>query len=89
MSNLIKYYSKFSRFRTVNSVIAQKNLFSVSDVIPLSLPLAMLLFGNGNIFIVLRIWLGILVISSFIFGLIGLNAGHHHPETVHEGDKLR
>lgn len=49
----------------------------------------MLLLGNANILIVLRVWLEIILLGSFLFGLIGLNAGHHHPDILHDGDKLR
>lgn len=79
----------YFNFRTVVCVSTKKNLFHKSDVIPLALPIAMLMCGNSSTFIVVKVWLEILVISSFMFGLIGLNAGHHHPEAVHEGDKLR
>lgn len=27
--------------------------------------------------------------SSFIFGLVGLNAGHHHNKVFHDGDDLK
>lgn len=78
-----KNYRIFFTFAT------QTNLFEKSDLIPLSVPLVMYIFGNPNIWIVLKIWFQIITTGSFIFGLIGLNAGHHHPDIVHEGDKLR
>lgn len=58
-------------------------------MIPFALPAAMIVLGTMDVVYTLRIWLQIVVISSFIFGLIGLNAGHHHPDAIHEGDKLR
>lgn len=46
--------------------------------------------GDGaNASNVFKWFLIILTISSFVFALIGLNAGHHHPESVHEGDAIR
>lgn len=75
--------------RTVFSITTKTNLFERSDMIPLIVPLAMLLFGSTNPFSVLFVWMQIILISSFIFGAIGLNAGHHHPNVVHEGDKVR
>lgn len=45
--------------------------------------------GDKTIGDVLKWWLIIIVIAGFIFSVIGINAGHHHPETVHDGDKLR
>jgi hypothetical protein len=45
-------------------------------------------FSQQNIFIVLKLWLIGLAACSFMVGLIGLNAGHHHPNVAHEGDEL-
>lgn len=45
--------------------------------------------GANTIFIVLKWYLIIVTISSFLFGFIGLNAGHHHPEALHDGDAVR
>lgn len=75
--------------RVIFSMTSNKNLFQYSDLVPLILPITMILFGNSNLFIVFRVWLQIILVNSFLFGLIGLNAGHHHPDNVHEGDKVR
>lgn len=75
--------------RTLFSLTSRKNLFEASDCIPLVLPVLMLLTSSSHILTVLRIWLQIILVNSFVFGLVGLNAGHHHPEVLHEGDKLR
>lgn len=78
-----------SSFRTVITLASRRNIFNKADFIPMALPLAMLIFGNGSLLMVMKVWIQILIFSSFLFGLIGLNAGHHHPEAIHEGDKLR
>lgn len=75
--------------RIVFSVLNKKNLFEKSDVIPLVVPTFMFFFGDSSVFTVLKVWLQIILANSFIFGFIGLNAGHHHPDRVHEGDRLR
>lgn len=75
--------------RFVFSCTSRKNLFERSDLVPLVVPIAMLMFGNLNLVIVIKIWMQIILVNSFIFGLIGLNAGHHHPERLHDGDKVR
>lgn len=60
------------------------------DAIPFIVPLTMYLFGGGaGVYTVLIWFLTILTISSFLFAFIGLNAGHHHPESVHDGDAIR
>lgn len=75
--------------RTVFSIKSKTNLFDISDLVPLIVPLAIIVFGNPNPFTVLKVWLQIIIANSFLFHLIGLNAGHHHPDVVHEGDKIR
>lgn len=75
--------------RTFFSIARKHNQFERTDVVPLIVPLAMLLLGNTNLFTVLIAWIQIIMASSLMFSLIGLNAGHHHPDIVHEGDKVR
>lgn len=48
----------------------------------------MYLVDSSCLFGVLKMWLFIVVVASFCFGLIGLNAAHHHPEVFHSGDKI-
>lgn len=75
--------------RIVFSITSKKILFQSSDLIPLIVPLTMFVFGSSSLIVVLKVWLQIILVNSFLFGLIGLNAGHHHPDIVHEGDKIR
>lgn len=75
--------------RTISTIAERRNLFNPTDLIPLSVPLVMLVFGTTNVWIVSKVWLQIILTASFFFGAIGLNAGHHHPDIVHDGDKLR
>lgn len=75
--------------RIIFSFTTKTNLFQSNDLVPLAIPLAMLIFGNSNPFTVLKVWLQIILANSFIFHLIGLNAGHHSPDLLHDGDKLR
>lgn len=44
---------------------------------------------GAPIYQVLQYWIMILMAGSFCFGIIGLNAAHHHPDIVHEGDAIR
>jgi len=62
--------------------------FRVDHLIPLSLPLAMYYFGNPDLLLVLKHWVIITAFCSFTVGVVGLNAGHHHPDVAHEGDEL-
>ena len=42
-----------------------------------------------NIATAIRTWLMVILLSSFIFHLIGFNAAHHHPDIFHDGDIYR
>lgn len=59
------------------------------DALPLALPALMFTFGSSPIWTVLSVWLKIIFLTSFIFGFIALNAGHHHREIFHDGDELK
>ncbi|XP_066905351.1 cytochrome b5-related protein isoform X3 [Halyomorpha halys] len=58
------------------------------ELIPLAIPASMLLSGVPVLHAL--IWWSIIILSaSFIFGFIGLNAAHHHPNIHHDGDEPR
>lgn len=58
------------------------------ELIPLAIPASMLLSGVPIVHAL--IWWNIIVISaSLLFGFIGLNAAHHHPNIHHDGDEPR
>lgn len=59
------------------------------DLIPFTLPTLMYIFGNSDVMIVLKFWFFIITLSSFMYGVVGLNAGHHHNEVFHDGDELK
>lgn len=60
------------------------------ELIPFALPLIMYLFGGDNSFgSALKLFLIAILAGGFIFGIIGFNAGHHHPSVLHDGDPIR
>ena len=65
------------------------------ELLALLLPLAMFLFGNmtltwDNIISIVIIWNVILLAASFVYNLVGINAGHHlSKQSVHEGDEFK
>lgn len=59
------------------------------ELLPLAVPLLMYLLSGSSIWVAVKCYLVIMVGSSFYFSLVGLNAGHHHLEVVHDGDALR
>ncbi|KAK5641849.1 hypothetical protein RI129_010396 [Pyrocoelia pectoralis] len=74
---------------TIVLMIAKTRVIFLSDLIPLTLPLAMFLVSGVNFQAALKMWLFIIIISSFTFSAIGFNASHHHPDVFHEGDAPR
>jgi hypothetical protein len=74
-------------FRTIG-YFTKEEKFRLDHLIPFSIPLAMFYFGNSDVLLVLKLWMIIMLTCSFFSGLIGLNAGHHHPNVPHEGDEL-
>ncbi|XP_077295248.1 cytochrome b5-related protein-like [Arctopsyche grandis] len=60
--------------------------FEMEDLVPFSLPIAMILFGNCDLLETLKLWALIWHLESFLFHFIGVNAAHHHPDIFHDGD---
>ncbi|CAG0894459.1 unnamed protein product [Cyprideis torosa] len=58
-------------------------------ILPLEL-LVLWLYGTNRSFDEsLKLFICIQMVCSFWYILIGFTAGHHHPETYHDGDELR
>lgn len=76
--------------RIIALLTLEEAKLSLDDLIPFALPVTMYFFGNSNadVFVVIKMWLTIVCLSSFMFALTGLNAGHHHPEVFHDGDAI-
>lgn len=74
--------------RMVETFKTGKNIFHADDLITLILPTFMILVDSSCVWSVLKLWIFIVMVASFCFGLIGLNAAHHHPEIFHSGDKI-
>uniref|UniRef100_A0A1Y1KP17 Cytochrome b5-related protein n=1 Tax=Photinus pyralis TaxID=7054 RepID=A0A1Y1KP17_PHOPY len=72
----------------VYTIIKTQKMY-LSDLIPFTLPLAMYLINTANPLAAVKMWLLIVTVASFIFGVIGFSAAHHHPDAFHEGDAPR
>lgn len=60
------------------------------ELIPLAVPIIMWLFGGDySIMMTLKMFLIIVLAGGFVYGIVAINAGHHHPEIVHDGDAIR
>ena len=68
------------------------------EIIPIILPLAMYL-GSIDVLMDQPLWIILSKIpvlyvihnafASFLYAIISINDGHHHSESVHEGDELK
>ncbi|TMW39415.1 hypothetical protein DOY81_015505, partial [Sarcophaga bullata] len=74
--------------RVVYSIFVKNELFW-HDVIGFSLPALMILISSNSVIQVLLQWSRIICVSGFIFGIIGVNAAHHTPNIIHDGDAIR
>lgn len=75
--------------RIAHYFVFDKNIMAWDDAIPLILPIAMYTMTGASLGQTIAYWLLIVMVASFSFGAIGLNAAHHHPEITHEGDAIR
>lgn len=77
--------------RVVFSVLDRRSQFHWTDAVPFAVPAFMWLVADVECTTgeVLRMWLVMLIVASFYFGFVGLNAGHHNHQVVHDGDVLR
>ncbi|CAG4992213.1 unnamed protein product [Parnassius apollo] len=66
-----------------------KNHYRWHDVLGLFLPLWMWLVTGSPFTKVLVTWLWIVCTGSLLFHLIGVNAAHHHPDAIKDGDQPR
>jgi len=87
--SIVLYILLYPKTLIVRLMAVQFKNFNWEILIPFSLPVAMCIFGGESIITALWVWIKILLIASFIFGFIGLNAAHHHPDIFHDGDALR
>lgn len=84
---------------TVSTCLSLFRLFFVAtqghdmyfdELLPFVVPITMYSFGGDHSLLsALKLFLIVILSGGFIFGVIGWNAGHHHPEIVHDGDAVR
>ncbi|KAF2890323.1 hypothetical protein ILUMI_15850, partial [Ignelater luminosus] len=63
--------------------------FILPQLLPLVIPLLMFIFTSHPLHWIFVMYIWILICGSFFFGVIGLNAAHHHPDIFHDGDTPR
>ncbi|KAK9739690.1 Fatty acid desaturase [Popillia japonica] len=74
---------------TIFQAIIEKSSLRWENGIPLFHLLFLYLCSGRPLIATLTFYTFIIIVSSFFFGVIGLNAGHHHPDLFHDGDDVR
>lgn len=59
------------------------------EFIPFILPATMYMFSGQTLISSFLMWNYIVLVASLHFGIVGLNAAHHHPKIFHDGDTPR
>ncbi|KAI4456667.1 cytochrome b5-related protein-related [Holotrichia oblita] len=88
--NFRMYYFDFTMMSSrILQAIIEKSALRWENYIPL-FHLLFLYQCSGRPFVTtLILYAFIITVGSLIFGYIGLNAGHHHPDLFHDGDEVR
>ncbi|VVD02307.1 unnamed protein product [Leptidea sinapis] len=86
------YNPRINNFRFLSVVLWQGSFNSHlrwHDAIGLTLPLIMWLTSAASVTHVIYTWLCINCTGSLLFFLIAVNAAHHHPDAMKDGDEPR
>ncbi|PSN47101.1 Cytochrome b5-related protein [Blattella germanica] len=82
-------FHSFIGTRMYMALKGYKGALKKEDLLPLLLPLLMLLCSGYENWWAIIMWTWIVIVSSFVFGFIGVSAAHHHPDIFHDGDTPR
>jgi fatty acid desaturase len=79
--------------RYTGFLLAEVKVWYWDEVIPLTLPAAMMFFARppytfGFFLLHFVHWLVINITGSFLYNVMAVNNGHHGPTIVHEGDEF-
>ncbi|KAJ8937273.1 hypothetical protein NQ318_005671 [Aromia moschata] len=80
------YIGQFTKNLTEIMITGQG--FTWEMLLPFTVPILMVAITKEVTYVVIM-FLWIIVVSSIHFGVVGLNAAHHHPDIFHDGDTPR
>lgn len=75
-------------FRIISYFTKTEHGFKVDHLLTFALPVTMYVVGQNDVLVVLKLWLIVLAVTSFLISFIGTTSGHHHPLVYHDGDEL-
>ncbi|KAK5641851.1 hypothetical protein RI129_010398 [Pyrocoelia pectoralis] len=81
------FFGAFSR--DTIEIFQGKEGFTNTRILPLLPPLAIYLLTGTPPLQIAIMYLWIITCGSFSFGVVGINAAHHHPDIFHDGDTPR
>lgn len=62
----------------------------IDEFLPFIVLLAMWLLGGDHSFtLALKMFGTILISGGLFYGIVAVHVGHHHPNTLHDGDAIR
>lgn len=77
-------------FQRVTSILRGKKEALRLDIIIPFIPLLLMYALSGKTFWdAFCMWIWVVGVTSFIFGFLGFNGAHHHPDIFHDGDAPR
>lgn len=73
----------------VQNFIKEDAKFPWETLLPFTLPLLSWFVTKQSVLFCIIMFIWIIVVASVHFGIVGVNAAHHHPDIFHDGDATR
>ncbi|CRK86668.1 CLUMA_CG000504, isoform A [Clunio marinus] len=88
MTNLKKLRKVENLIKIISEPLAASIDFQLDHLTTLTLPAVVFIIGKFEHLSVIKLWLVLVTVASFLIGFIGKTSGYRHLKAHHEGDKL-
>ncbi|VEN38831.1 unnamed protein product [Callosobruchus maculatus] len=78
-----------SYIKSIIQILLIRERLPLSFILPFTVLAAMVVSTSEPLTFCTAMFAWIITISSICFGIIGVNAAHHHPDIFHDGDTPR
>nr|CAH7757886.1 unnamed protein product [Callosobruchus chinensis] len=78
-----------SYIKSIIQILQLRERLPLSVILPFTVLAAMLISTSESLTFCTTMFAWIITMSSISFGMIGVNAAHHHPDIFHDGDTPR
>lgn len=85
----LKLINKKTNFSWLGYLLAERQPFRLLELIPLLVFTPMYVLGKYSFWWTFLIWQFMIMGGSFLYMFMAVNAGHHGPRNVHEGDEFK